>query len=47
MGLSCSGELWQNRRWKFFLVSGSKTQGPRSLLALYGGVYSFIPSSGD
>ena len=47
MDLPCSGELWQYQRWKLFLASKSKTQGPLSLPALYSGIHSLIPSSGD
>ena len=47
MDLPCSGELWQNQRWKLFLASGSETQGPLSPPTLHGGVCSLVPSSGD
>ena len=47
MDLPCSGEPWQNQRWKLFLASGSETQEPLSPPVLHSGVHGLIPSSGD
>jgi len=47
LNLPYSGRPWQNWRWKLFLASGSGTQGPFSVPALYSGVCGLIPSSSD
>ena len=47
MDLFYSGRPQQYQRWKFFLASESKTQGPLSLPALHSGICSHISSSGN
>ena len=47
MDLLYSGRPWQDWRWKLSLASKSETQVPLSPPALYSGVYSYVPSSGD
>ena len=47
MCLPYSERPWQGWRWKFFLASGSETQGPLSLPALHSDIHSLIPSSSD
>ena len=47
INLSCSGRPQQGWRWKLFFTFESETQGPFSLPALYDGICSLIPSSGN
>ena len=47
LNLPCSGRLWQNQKWKLFLISGSETQEPLFPPALYSGVHGLFLSSGD
>ena len=47
MNLPCSRRPWQDWRWKLFLTSENKTQGPLFLPILHGSVHSLISSSSD